>query len=85
MNLFKRTSKTAKDAAPAIYEGGRDLADRATATGRELASRASAGGQVLANRATEFYRKNPKTVGAAALLGAVAVLGLVKNRGIRRV
>ena len=38
----------------------------------------------LVDRATQIYRNNPKTVGGAALLGAVALLGLVKNRGIRR-
>ena len=84
MNFFKRKTPGAS-LSPSVYEGGRDLADRASATGRELASRASAKGQVLASQATEFYRKNPKTVGVAALLGAVAVLGLVKNRGLRRV
>jgi hypothetical protein len=36
------------------------------------------------DRATQIYRNNPKAVGGAALLGAVALLGLVKNRGLRR-
>ena len=83
MNLFKRKTPGAS-LAPSVYEGGRDLADRATVAGREIASRASAKGQVLASQATEFYRRNPKTVGFAALVGAAALLGLVKNRGLRR-
>lgn len=45
--------------------------------------RGSAGG-ALVERATEFYRRNPKTVGGVALIGAAALLGLVKNRGLRR-
>ena len=38
----------------------------------------------MMNSATEFYRNNPKKVGIAALVGAAALLGLVKNRGLRR-
>jgi hypothetical protein len=41
-------------------------------------------GNAMMNSATEFYRRNPKTVGTAALIGAAALLGLVTNRGLRR-
>lgn len=75
MNIFRR--KTASPAqSPSIYEG--DQGDRS------LSTRVSKSGHVLMDRATQIYRNNPKTVGGAALLGAVALLGLVKNRGIRR-
>jgi len=73
MKIFQR--KTAPQVqSPSIYEG-----DRA------LTSPMSARGGALIERATQIYRNNPKTVGGAALLGAVALLGLVKNRGLRRV
>ena len=72
MNLFRR--KTASPAqSPSIYEGGRAI------------STMRARGNAVVNSATEFYRRNPKKVQGAALLGAVALLGLVKNRGLRRV
>ena len=41
-------------------------------------------GNAVVMSATEFYRNNPKKVGLAALVGAAALLGLVKNRGVRR-
>ena len=73
MNIFKR--KTAPPAqSPSIYEG-----DRA------IGSTMNARGGALVERGKQIYRNNPKTVGGAALLGAVALLGLVKNRGLRRV
>ena len=72
MNIFRR--KTASQAqSPSIYEGDRSI-------GPTVRARSGA----LVDRATQIYRNNPKTVGGAALLGAVALLGLVKNRGIRR-
>jgi hypothetical protein len=73
MKIFQR--KTAPRAqSPSIYEGDR-------AIGSTMATR----GGAMMERATQIYRNNPKTVGGAALLGAVALLGLVKNRGLRRV
>jgi hypothetical protein len=71
MNLFRRNTASAAQ-SPSIYE-----ADRSTGS---LSSRSGA----MVDRATQIYRNNPKTVGGAALLGAVALLGLVKNRGLRR-
>jgi len=68
MNLFKR--KTTQ--SPSIYEGDRGIGSLRTA------------GNSAVTRATEYYRNNPKTVGAVALVGAAALLGLVKNRGLRR-
>ena len=72
MNIFRRN--TAPQAqSPSIYERDRS----ASPTLRER-------GNAVVNSATEVYRKNPKTVGTAALVGAAALLGLVKNRGLRR-
>lgn len=75
MNLFKRNRATASR-EPSIYEG-----DRSITAGRSGSLRSTGG--ALMDRATQVYRKNPKMVGGAALLGAVALLGLVKNRGLR--
>ena len=84
MNLFNRKTSTPTKLPDSIYEGGRDLAERASASGRDIAARAIASGQAMASKATEYYRNNPKKVHAAALIGAAALLGLVKNRGLRR-
>jgi ElaB/YqjD/DUF883 family membrane-anchored ribosome-binding protein len=70
MNIFRRN---APPQSPSIYE-----ADRAA--GPSLRDR----GNAVVNSATEFYRKNPKTVGTAALVGAAALLGFLKNRGLGR-
>ncbi len=72
MNLFRRNTAS-RAQPPSIYEG-----DRSAGT---LATR---GGAML-DHAKQVYRNNPKKIGGAALLGAVALLGLVKNRGLRRV
>ena len=72
MKLFRR-STAPKAQSPSIYEGDRSIGSLGTR------------GTAMMDKATDFYRKNPKTVGGAALLGAVALLGLVKNRGLRRV
>jgi hypothetical protein len=71
MKLFRRNTASAAP-SPSIYE-----ADRTTGA-------LSARGGAMMDRATQIYRNNPKAVGGAALLGAVALLGLVKNRGLRR-
>ena len=71
MNLFRRNTAP-RAQSPSIYEG-----DRTPGTLR-------ARGNAVVNSATEFYRANPKKVGVAALVGAAALLGLVKNRGLRR-
>jgi hypothetical protein len=73
MKLFQRKT-TPQAQSPSIYEGDRSIAST---------TRARSG--AMMDRATQIYRNNPKTVGGAALLGAVALLGLVKNRGLRRV
>lgn len=62
-----------RSTAPTPYDGS-------TAGSPSLRDR----GNAAMNSATDFYRKNPKTVGTAALIGAAALLGLVKNRGLRR-
>jgi len=72
MNLFKRNTAT-RAQSPSIYEGDRAAGSLATRSG------------AMVDHAKQIYRNNPKTVGGAALLGAVALLGLVKNRGLRRV
>jgi hypothetical protein len=71
MNLFKRNTAS-RTQSPSIYEGDR--------TAGTLSSR----GNAMMNSAAEYYRNNPKKVGVAALVGAAALLGLVKNRGLRR-
>jgi hypothetical protein len=71
MKLFRRNTVSGAQ-SPSIYEGDRP------------AGRISTAGGAMVDRATQIYRNNPKTVGGAALLGAVALLGLVKNRGLRR-
>ena len=71
MNIFRRNT-AARAQSPSIYE-----ADRNPGTLR-------ARGNAVVNSATEFYRNNPKKIGVAALVGAAALLGLVKNRGLRR-
>ena len=71
MNLFRRNTAS-RAQSPSIYEGDRNPGI--------LGAR----GNAMMNSATEFYRNNPKKVGVAALVGAAALLGLVKNRGLRR-
>ena len=71
MNIFRRNTAS-RAQTPSIYEGDR--------TAGNLRAR----GNAVVMSATEFYRNNPKKVGLAALVGAAALLGLVKNRGVRR-
>jgi hypothetical protein len=71
MNIFRRNTASQAQ-SPSVYEG-----DRSAGT---LGAR----GNGMMERATRLYRDHPKKVGGAALLGAVALLGLVKNRGLRR-
>ena len=71
MNIFRRNTAS-RAQSPSIYEGNRS------------AGTLGARGTAMMNRATEIYRNNPKKIGVAALVGAAAVLGLVKNRGLRR-
>ena len=68
-----RRKHATETAAPSIYESDR-TAPTIGSTGRGLIE-----------HARDIYRNNPKKIGGAALLGAVALLGLVKNRGLRRV
>ena len=49
----------------------------APSAGDSLATR----GGVMVDRATDFYRKNPKTVGGAALVASAVLLGFLKKRG----
>jgi len=45
--------------------------------GGSLSTRSGA----IVDRATDFYRKNPKTVGGAALVASAVLLGYLKKRG----
>jgi hypothetical protein len=67
MAFFKRRTEVVPAPAPAA--------------GGSIASRVGAGSSALADRATQIYRNNPKTVGAAALVGSALLLGFLKKRG----
>ena len=49
----------------------------APSAGGTLATRSGA----MVDKATDFYRKNPKTVGGAALVASAMLLGFLKKRG----
>jgi len=67
MAFFKRRTEVIPAAAPSA--------------GGSLATRTGAGGHTMVDRATQIYRNNPKTVGAAALVGSALLLGFLKKRG----
>lgn len=67
MAFFKRRTEVVP--APAPSAGG------------SIASRVGAGSSAMVDRATQIYRNNPKTVGAAALVGSALLLGFLKKRG----
>ena len=67
MAFFKRSTEVVPAAAPSA--------------GGSLATRIGTGGTAMVDRATQIYRNNPKTIGAAALVGSALLLGFLKKRG----
>ena len=49
--------------------------------GGSLATRIGDSVNPYVDKATQIYRNNPKTVGAAALVGSALLLGFLKKRG----
>ena len=65
----------------AFFKRKTEVIPAAQSAGGTLAKRIEAGVTPAVDRATQIYRNNPKTVGAAALLGSALLLGFLKKRG----
>ena len=67
MAFFKRSTAVTPQPAPAPASG-------------TLAERMGASGNAMMGKATDFYRKNPKTVGGIALIASALLLNRMKAR-----
>ncbi len=65
----------------AFFKRKTEVIPAAQSAGGSLATRIGEGVTPYMDKATRIYRNNPKTVGAAALIGSALLLGFLKKRG----
>jgi hypothetical protein len=64
----------------ALFKRSTAVAPRPAPSSGSIASRMGAGGSAMMGKATDFYRKNPKTVGGIALIASALLLNRLKAR-----